>query len=981
MEVSAIAKFTLFSTHVDLVRDSIVHALNVVLDASRFIPHGHCYLWKPGLVGLHVISDLLIALAYFSIPVTLVYLVRRIQMPFHWMFLLFGFFITACGITHLMEVWTLWYPTYWLSGGLKLLTAIASVTTAVLLVPLVPRIDKLVSDAGLALKLSESRLRRLSEFSRIGIISWSTDGGIVEANDAFLTILGYTRDDLRSGKIRWTDITPSEYAYLDEIALQQLRETGACIPFEKEYLRKDGSRVPILLGGAFLEGSQTTGVSFVWDITERKQIEAALQQANDELELRVQQRTLELLATNAHLQAEIAERCRMETALRHSRESIRKLYEVVADSQLDFMGKIQRLLALGCQQFQLEIGVLARITDDDDLPDDTATDAFTKTAKTGNYEVVAVWLDQELAGASSPVAIARGDHFTLDHVYCAETLPASEPVAIEHVGQSSEWCSHPCYAATKLEAYITTPILIAGQLYGVLNFSSKIPRSSAFTDEEKKFLQLMAQWVSGEIARQQAELQVHQLNTELEQRVAERTAELKAANQAKDELLQQVQAAYSEAEAVNRMKDEFLATLSHELRTPLNSILGWAQLLRSRKFDEDTTRQALETIERNARSQSQLVGDILDVSRIIRGKVRLNLCSVSLATLIAVALDSVRPAAEAKAIEITTDLAPDVGTITGDPERLQQVIWNLLSNAIKFTPQGGQVEVKLRSCESANLSAESKDLAHALKLPYAQIQIKDTGEGINPEFLPYVFDRFRQADGKINKPHGGLGLGLAIVRHLVELHGGTVWASSDGLGQGATFTVNLPIPAAVETMQNQEGAIAPDFPAQDCESGPLRDVISGEGDVFTTRPTEPAHYSPLLSYPAFLAGVRILVVDDELDARQFATQLLEQSGATVTAVGSAIEAIALLTQADLSELPHILVTDIGMPEQDGYTLVRQVKAIAASRQVVIAAIALTTYASTDDRIKLLQAGFQMHVPKPVDATELVTAIASLTQRA
>ncbi len=383
------------------------------------------------------------------------------------------------------------------------------------------------------------------------------------------------------------------------------------------------------------------------------------------------------------------------------------------------------------------------------------------------------------------------------------------------------------------------------------------------------------------------------------------------------------------AESANRLKDEFLATLSHELRSPLNAMLGWIQLLNTRKFDEATTARAMETIERSARSQSQLVEDLLDVSRIIQGKLRLKVRPVELVKVIEAAIETVRPAAEAKAIQLQTVLDPAAGLIAGDFDRLQQIVWNLLSNAIKFTPKDGHVQVGLKQTNS-----------------HVEIAIADTGEGINPDFVPYVFERFRQADSSSTRPFNGLGLGLAIVRHLVELHGGTVHAESEGEGRGATFTVKLPsIPVAIEVNNPEQ----------------LHPTVSS-GVPFDSAPS--------------LDGLRVIVVDDEVDSREFIIAALEQCGAQVTGVGSAKEAIEAVSQVKAD----VLVSDIGMPGEDGYSLIRKVRALSAEQGGQIPAVALTAYARAEDRTKAIAQGFQMHIPKPVEPTELATVVASLAGR-
>jgi PAS domain S-box-containing protein len=394
----------------------------------------------------------------------------------------------------------------------------------------------------------------------------------------------------------------------------------------------------------------------------------------------------------------------------------------------------------------------------------------------------------------------------------------------------------------------------------------------------------------------------------------------KLAEAEREQLLAREQAAREQAETANRIKDEFLAVLSHELRSPLNPILGWSRLLQDRKLDEKRMTYALETIERNAKIQVQLIDDLLDVARILRGKLSLNVAPVNLAATITAALETVRLAAEAKSIQIQTMLQPDVGKILGDSGRLQQVIWNLMSNAVKFTPQGGRVELRLEQFGTN-----------------AQITVSDTGKGIHPDFLPYVFEYFRQADSATTRQFGGLGLGLAIVHQIVELHGGTVQAASPGVGQGATFTVQFPL------MPDQSA-----IPQKVRESKP----------------------------PSGLQDIKVLVVEDTTDMRDYITFVLEQEGAKVVAVATAAQALTALDQFQ----PEVLVSDIGMPEMDGYMLMRQVRRRSPQQGGQTPAVALTAYAGEINQQQAIAAGFQRHLAKPVEPEALVKVIAELAQQ-
>ncbi|HUF92205.1 MAG TPA: ATP-binding protein [Candidatus Limnocylindria bacterium] len=397
------------------------------------------------------------------------------------------------------------------------------------------------------------------------------------------------------------------------------------------------------------------------------------------------------------------------------------------------------------------------------------------------------------------------------------------------------------------------------------------------------------------------------------------------AEQERTVLLAREQTARADAEALNRTKDEFLATLSHELRTPLNAIFGWARMLQTGTVTGATAQRAVEAIVRNATAQVQLIDELLDVSRIITGNMRLDLRPVDIHAVIETALDAVRPAAANKGLRIETMLDPRAGPVTGDPNRLRQVVWNLLSNAVKFTPAPGRVQVRLQRVSSR-----------------VEIVVSDTGQGIAPDVLPYVFDRFRQGDSSITRRHGGLGLGLSLVRHLVDLHGGTVTGHSPGVGEGATFVVTLPAPLS-------------------------------RSDPHEGQPTAAAP-QPVTSL-APLRGVRVLLVDDDPESLDITTVILTSAGADTRTCVSAAAARDILQAWE----PHVLISGIEMPDEDSYTFLRSVRAGSAARSKILA-IALTAYGRPEDRLRTLAASFNYHLSKPVDPAELSQVIATLAQR-
>ncbi|MBW4581818.1 MAG: PAS domain S-box protein [Tildeniella nuda ZEHNDER 1965/U140] len=933
------------------------------------------------------------------------------------------------------------------------------------------------------LRLSERRFSHLSEADLIGIITTDLNGALVEANDVFLSMLGYTREELRSGRVDLPALTPPAYLEAQERSLHALRTAGVSTPFETAYSRKDSTYISALIGSALMD--ETTVISFVLDISDRKQIEAALLEVNARLE----QHSTDLAVANEELETTVEELkiaeedlLRQNEQLRTAQQRYQDLFDFAPDGYLvtDTAGIIQE--ANQAMTAHLSSGLagllgqpLFNFVANQDL--EVFRDRLNQLAEPLSRQRAQVWVmqlqtwqqrtfpaeltvgrvydstgnvsslrwlirditERERAEAklreSENLYRAIGE--TLDYgiwvcdpngrnVYASDSFlqlvgltqaqcsefgwsdvlhpdDAERTIAawnecvrtegiwdIEHRFRGVDGNWHPILARGmpvrdedgKITAWAGINLDISRQkrVEAALRQSEERYRSlaelipqlvwtasseGALLDVNQRWLDFTGltytqaqaegwqtivhpddvpilgdRWLAaqagstyyraeGRMRRRDGVYRwhLHQAVPLKDERgqvlkwfgTATDIDGQKLLEQQRDRLLEQEQTAREAAENANRIKDEFLAVLSHELRSPLNPILGWSRLLQTSRLDEAQTAEALKTIERNARLQAELIEDLLDVSRILQGKLSLNVAPVVLTTTIQAAIETVRLAADAKAIQIQTRLEPNVRYVAGDANRLQQVIWNLLSNAVKFTPTEGRVDIRLEQ-----LNAQ------------AQITVADTGKGIAPDFLPYVFDYFRQAEGATTRSVGGLGLGLAIVRQLVELHGGTIRAESPGLGQGATFTVILPLMPTQLTVN------------QVSQSSELR---------------------------LNLDGIKVLVVDDDADARAFTTFLLEQYGATVTAVTSAAAALTAIAQTK----PDVLLSDIGMPAVDGYMLMQQVRALPLEQGGHIPAIALTAYAGEIDYQRSLAAGFQQHLAKPIEPVALITAIVSLVR--
>ncbi len=500
------------------------------------------------------------------------------------------------------------------------------------------------------------------------------------------------------------------------------------------------------------------------------------------------------------------------------------------------------------------------------------------------------------------------------------TFRGEGPIRSDDILQDRRFARMPPSSATDgavltIRSYLAMPVIsVSGEVIGGLFFGHPEPR--VFSERADRI-------IIGVAAQAAIALDNAHLYGAAQKEIADR----KRAEAEREKLLVSEKEARARAERETRMKDEFLATVSHELRTPLNAILGWANILRTTDNPEDIP-EGLEVIERNARAQAKIIEDLLDMCRIISGKVRLDVQQIDLVPVIKLAVESVSPMAASKGIRVQAELDPNTPRISGDPARVQQILWNLLTNAVKFTPKGGSVDVVTERIESS-----------------VAIRVRDSGMGIEADFLPHVFDRFRQADASTTRRHGGLGLGLAIVKNLVELHGGTVRVESAGANQGTSFTILLPIVVALEARSE-------------------------------LRPKRPDECAAPRDLAIDLEGLRILVVDDELDAREMVRRILSDHGAAVKVAASAAEALQLFPLVR----PHVFITDIGMPEEDGYSAIRKVRELSPNEGGAVPAIALTAFARAEDREHALTGGFQTHLAKPVEPSELVAAVANLAGR-
>ena len=817
-----------------------------------------------------------------------------------------------------------------------------------------------------ALRESEERFRAIVVQAAAGVAQVDLSGKYVLVNERYCEIVGYPREELLG--LRLHDITHEEDLPGNLELVGKLVNDGTSFQVEKRYVRKDGTIVWVNNSVAVIRdasGKPQSILAVTFDITERKQAEDAVRESEARFRNMADNAPVMIWITDtdgactylsqswydftgqtpetglglgwvkavhpedseasemAFLSAsEKHQDFRVEYRLRSKHGEYRWAIDSAAPrfgSRGEFLGFIGSVIDIterkAAEEAQAERARLAVLIGDVGIAltrNETLQNilrlcteamvrhldaAFARIWTLNEVEQVlelqaSSGMYTHLDGAHSRVPVGK---FKIGLIAQEREPHLTNSVIGDPRVSDQEWAQ-----AQGMVAFAGYPLIVEDRLVGVMAMFAR----HALTEVVLEAMTSIANGLALGIERKRVE--------EERERLLARESELRA-----------------KAEEANRLKDEFLATVSHELRTPLTAIIGWSSLLRSGKLDEASSANGLETIERNAKAQSQLIEDLMDVSRVITGNLRLDVSPVNLISVVETAVDAVRLAAEAKAIRLQILLDPSAGPISGDSARLQQIIWNLLSNAIKFTPKGGRVQLRLERVNS-----------------HLEIIVSDTGQGVSPEFLPYVFDRFRQADAATTRRHGGLGLGLAIVRHLVELHGGTVRVDSPGEGQGATFTVSLPLMIVHREPDGEE-----------------RRHPKAESAVETVCPPE-------------LDGLRVLVVDDEPDARRLLAIVLEQCGAEVTTAGSVPDALVAFGKSR----PDVIVSDIGMPEEDGYSFIRQIRALPDNRGGRIPAAALTAYASAEDRKRALLAGFQLHVPKPVEPTELIAVVATLAGR-
>lgn len=739
-----------------------------------------------------------------------------------------------------------------------------------------------------SLRQSEATVRKYFESPLIGMAMTSPETGWMEVNDKLAEIFGYTRSQLL--QMTWVELTYPEDLPADlEQFNQLLAGTSDSYSMDKRFIRQNGEVFYASISVNCVrrtDGSVHYFVALVQDITERKLAEQEQEQ----------------------LIAEQAGRREAEAQGRKSAFLAKASTELA--SSLDYEATLAKVAGLA-------VPFLA----DWCMVDILSEEQVIERVAIAHHDASKQQLGWEL-NRRYPAEINQTQGV-------ARVLQTGKPklmalvtdMNLQEFAQDDEHLQ--LLRELGLKSAMFVPLLARGRILGAISLLSG-ESERCYNDADLALVKDLAQ---------RAAIAVDNARLYQETQSAQQIAELAYA--AERQARAESEAALNTAEAANRIKDEFLATLSHELRTPLNAMLGWTQLLRSRKMDAEKMERGLETIDRNTRSLAKLIEDILDVSRIMTGKLHIAAQPCDLQGVIEAALDAVRPAAEAKKMQVLVKASALI--VLADYNRLQQVVLNLLSNAIKFTPNGGQVEVSLQAVEVNGTSA------------YAQIQVKDTGKGISPEFLPHVFERFRQENNSTTRNYGGLGLGLALVRYLVELHGGIVKADSPGEGLGSTFTIELPFDNVLTS--------------NICESE-TANLQKAESEQ------ESANCQPLV----LLTGLRILIVEDEADARDLLTTILEQNGAQVTQASSATEALSLL----LSSRFDLLISDIGMPNIDGYTFIRKVRELETPQRL-IPALALTAYASKSDCQLAIEAGFQIHLSKPFEPNELINIVAKLAQ--
>ncbi|MEM1391830.1 MAG: PAS domain S-box protein, partial [Cyanobacteria bacterium P01_H01_bin.150] len=750
---------------------------------------------------------------------------------------------------------------------------------------------------------SERKLRRLVESNMFGVIFGDSFGQINYANKYLLNIIGYTSEEMESGKLRWDTLTPPEYAASDAKAIQELCIKGVCTSYEKEYFHKDGRRIPILIGAAFLDepfDENQEVIAFVLDLSQLKRI---TEERDNFFNLSLEMMVIANL-NGYFIKANAA--CEQILGWTPTEMTTRPYLELLHPDDVAPTAAEAQKLAEGIDTISFENRYLHK---------DGSYRWISWTASTFPERQVIYCVGRDVTERKQNEIKLQQFAALIDNSidFIGLATPEGKGVYVNPAG-----CR--LMGLENLEAALETEIL-----------DYFFPEDKAYVREVILPTQVREGFWHGEFRFRHFQtgeaipvdysafaIRDSENNEIVGFATVTRDIRERVAIEAERErILQREQVARETAEQANRIKDEFLAVLSHELRTPLNPILGWSKILQQGKVDENKTKLALETIERNAKLQTQLIDDLLDISKILRGKLSLDEAPVNLATVIKAALETVRLAAEAKSIHIHTAKPLSIGTVNGDAGRLQQVIWNLLSNAIKFTPHNGHIWITLTQVENR-----------------AQIQIKDSGKGINKEFLPYLFEHFRQEDSATNRKFGGLGLGLAIVRQLVELHGGSVKADSPGAGQGATFTVEIPTSSAVNSTE-----LTPE----------------------------------VNQLPSNLNGINILVVDDEVDSLELIAFILQREGAIITSATSASIALEIISNST----PDLIISDIGMPEMDGYELIKRIRASEKSKS--IPAIAVTAYTGEVNQQQAIAAGFQQHISKPIDANKVVDIVMELVK--